>query len=432
MGKLRGLLTAFFGTLVLASGASAEQTLRWETTIDGAKQAARQSDRLVMIIFSAPWCQACRAMEAEVLSQPGTASALEANFVPVKVNVEYFPAAARQYGITGLPTTVIITPTAQGEVLDSIRGRMPLAPYITRLNQVAAESRRRSLAVSAQIPAGTTGSAASPTDRAATSPPASPAAATNPPASSSASDTLRPATQAIAPGTVVMGTPQPVVQAVSPSAPTDPSQGNPAGADRPVAAASGNVLRASPAASTPVTPGPVPPPPPAAPVAGTGDPPAGFAGPSAVAPSQASLPLRPAASGPPPATPPQQPGNPPLGLDGFCPVQLTEKGTWTPGNRRWGAIHRGRTYLFVGPDEQHRFLADPDRFAPVNSGEDIVVALEQGRSVVGNRAHGVFFGGKIYLFADEVSLDRFSKNPKYYAERALQAMRPAEASSQVR
>jgi YHS domain-containing protein len=123
----------------------------------------------------------------------------------------------------------------------------------------------------------------------------------------------------------------------------------------------------------------------------------------------------------------------PFGLDGFCPVQLMEKGVWSPGNRQWGAIHRGRTYLFAGPDEQHRFLGDPDRYAPVSSGEDIVVALEQGRSMPGNRLHGVFYGGRVFLFADEGSLDRFSKNPKFYADRALQALQTSTPSgSQVR
>ena len=354
MGRIRGLLAASVSVLVLASVANAEQTLRWETTIDGAKQAARQSDRLVMIIFSAPWCQACRAMEAEVLSQPGVASALEANFVPVKVNVEYFPAAVRQYGITGLPTTVIITPTAQGEVLDSIRGRMPAGPDVARLNQVAADARWRSSGVVAHISGGIASDVAVLTDCAATPPPVSVAVVSTPTGGGIANDAARSATPPIAPGSVVMGNPQPV----TPSAPADPFQPSPAAADRTAAAPSGNVLRDPPAPRRrryrvrlrprrslrrkPRRPA----------VAG---PPADAANP-ANPPSPPPQP-QPDASAAPPAAVPEQPGNPPLGLDGFCPVQLTEKGVWSQGNRRWGAIHRGRTYLFAGPEEQRRFLA---------------------------------------------------------------------------
>ena len=75
-----------------------------------------QTNRLVLIEFSAPTCDYCRRMEAEVFDQPSVAAQVTANYVPVKINADHFPATAKQYGITGLPTTVIITP--QGQVLE--------------------------------------------------------------------------------------------------------------------------------------------------------------------------------------------------------------------------------------------------------------------------------------------------------------------------
>ncbi len=92
------------------------------------------------------------------------------------------------------------------------------------------------------------------------------------------------------------------------------------------------------------------------------------------------------------------------------------------GDRRWGAIHRGRTYLFCGPEQQRRFLADADRYAPVISGNDIVMAIDHRQDVPGRREHGVMFGDKVFLFSSEVSLGRFSKAPNHYANAALQAM----------
>ena len=122
--------------------------------------------------------------------------------------------------------------------------------------------------------------------------------------------------------------------------------------------------------------------------------------------------------------------NPPLGLDGYCPVELSENATWKKGNRLWGARHRGRTYLFVGAEQQRRFLAQPDLYAPVLSGNDVVMAVEQSRHVSGHRRHGVFFGGKVYLFSDEASLEKFSKNPHHYAKQILQAMRAGGSQRQ--
>ena len=411
MGKARSLVTALLVLLALVRVANAEQTLRWETTIDSAKRTAGQTNRLVLIVFTAPWCQACRVMESEVLSQPGVNAALEMHYVPVKVNVEYFPAAARQYGITALPTTVVIAPTSQGEVLDSIRGRMAATAYLARLDQVAVDAKRRGIGVPAQI-AGTPAPAAA--QRA--NPPATPAASVRPGSPADSDDRYANVPDRSAPPSPVSSAPPmaassaipmaastlpPVATAAAPVAAMTPSGGSnavPPPMQQSVAAA--NSLRPAAPPTSPL--GPMTPP----------------AVPSVAGPVTPSAPAV---------------GNPPLGLDGFCPVRLTERSVWTPGDRRWGAIHRGRTYLFVGPEEQRAFLADPDRFAPVNSGLDVVVALEQGRSVVGARAHGVFFGGKIYLFADEGSLEKFSKNPRYYADRAIQAARaPSEQSPQVR
>jgi len=146
----------------------------------------------------------------------------------------------------------------------------------------------------------------------------------------------------------------------------------------------------------------------------------------AAAPGYAQPPMQPAA---PPSYQPQSPpatiaqGNPPLALDGCCCVSLWEKQAWVPGNVAWGAIHRGRTYLFAGPDEQRKFLADPDHYAPVASGNDVVLAAEQGRAVPGRRQHGVFYGNRIFLFVSEESLGKFSVNPAAYANQVLEALR---------
>ena len=146
---------------------------------------------------------------------------------------------------------------------------------------------------------------------------------------------------------------------------------------------------------------------------------------SAMAPSvapTARAPKSPAAS---PTVPPSS--NPQLGFDGYCPVQLhddmrSKNMRWTPGDARWGVIHRGRTYLFSGEDQQRRFLADPDRYAPVLSGNDIVLAIDKGQMVPGRREHGVLYEDHIYLFSNEGTLKAFAQNRSHYARLALQAM----------
>ncbi len=154
MGKIYRLSLAIVGILVMASMGHAQQPLRWEPSIDAAKQVAARSNRLVLIEFSAPWCGQCRAMETEVFNRPGIAGAIEANYVPVRINVDFATQTAKQYGITLLPTTVIIASTPRGEVLDSIPGRLEAAAYLTRLNRLAAATKGPP-APTAQIAGGT-------------------------------------------------------------------------------------------------------------------------------------------------------------------------------------------------------------------------------------------------------------------------------------
>ena len=77
------------------------------------------------------------------------------------------------------------------------------------------------------------------------------------------------------------------------------------------------------------------------------------------------------------------------------------------------------------------FLENPDKFAPMLSGYDPVRYAEQGQLVDGRRQHGVWYRNQMYLFADEVSLEKFWKNPDMVVPRVEQAMR-ATAGGGVR
>lgn len=122
-------------------------------------------------------------------------------------------------------------------------------------------------------------------------------------------------------------------------------------------------------------------------------------------------------------------GSMPLGLEGYCPVTLAERGVWTEGRAQWGVRHRGRTYLFAGPEQQQAFLATPDRYAPALSGDDPVIAVDQGKSMPGRRAYGVTYQSRMYLFASPESRTAFSGNPERYTASVVLAERPAPADA---
>lgn len=114
-------------------------------------------------------------------------------------------------------------------------------------------------------------------------------------------------------------------------------------------------------------------------------------------------------------------GSMPLGLEGYCPVTVLEKGTWVEGRPQWGARHRGRTYLFAGQSEQQNFLANPDRYAPALSGDDPVLAFESGTSTPGQRRYGVTYQSRMYLFATPETRAAFTADPARYSGRVALA-----------
>ena len=140
----------FLGTLLFPVLTIAQQPFPWESTLENAQQVAAQSNRLVLIHFWAPWCGKCKKMESEVFNQPGLGAALLVNYVPVKINADLMPSIATKYGITGLPTDIVITP--QGQVVELIRGQIEATQFVARLNQIAS-ARHQNAGQIAQVPA---------------------------------------------------------------------------------------------------------------------------------------------------------------------------------------------------------------------------------------------------------------------------------------
>jgi YHS domain-containing protein len=554
--------SALIALLVLYSGllAQAEDAIRWRKDLEEAKQEAAQTGRLVLLHFYGSSCAPCARLDKEVFSQKQTAAALEASYVPLKINVDHSMAIASAYNVTNWPNDVVITPT--GHVIAKFVSPQGLQPYLTRMDQVAIAARDQ--AAAGLVKMGPNG--ANPYSNIAV-----PATGTADGATLTAvpNDHYAAPTQyqESVPRDVNVGNPQAGAPyaaqrgtAYSPGPSQDPyNNGNPYGSAnnqagappaqsvdrysnaavgdryatpqygaydptaareqytpetegnyfdnrRNAAAALGDATgyraagggygasngapgaapttQTQPVVGTPYAP-PVEPqmqqnpyaaPPqnryaseevsnPAAPTGydpnrrydadpryGAAQPPAynasqqtaagaahapdtdysqapsmnkglsatvapGLGAPAGTSPSAST---GPAPNGQGSAQPIS--GNPAFGLDGFCPVALAEKQSWIQGDKAWGAIHLGKTYLFVSQEYQQKFLANPDAYAPVLAGNDPVLAIDQNRQTPGSRSHGVFYRDHVYLFSGEASLDIFRKDAERYANGVHQAM----------
>jgi YHS domain-containing protein/thiol-disulfide isomerase/thioredoxin len=444
MFRWRGKPSAALASVLLGCLASsgvaygaASNTLLWQTNLEQAKQIAAQSNRLILVHFWSPSCIACKQLEKNVFAQPQVQQSVQARFVPVKVNADDWPTTTKQYGITCLPTDLIITSSGQ------IIGRMVSPPtpdeYLQKL-AIAASGAGYTPSVPASAyaaaPATAGPSAMGTTAMGATAPNSGgwmPAAASAPPAYGAGAITPPAEVAATAPNTPATVSPNvawgaPPAIAANTAAPAVPAYSD---------SRYGEYYQRFTAASATTNPGASAPNGAAAAVVPPVASPAIVAQP-AYQPTNMQPAYAPPAYAPPTYSPPatSQPGiaagaattpnftTPPLALDGYCPVTLVEQQKWQLGDRRWGVVHRGRTYLFAGPEQQKEFLANPDRFSPAISGQDVVMAMDYGQEMSGKRALGVEYQNRIYLFSNEASRQIFAKNPNRYAAEVLQAEAP--------
>lgn len=381
--NIQFILTMALLSLTANASISQAEAVRWRNNLDAAKIEAAQSGKLVLLHFWTPSCGPCRTLDQDVFSQPQIGDFLEQNFVPVKVDAELSPALAGFYQINRWPSDVVLTP--QGNVVAKLSCPLQADAYEGQLNKVASHYVQFM---------------------------ARPNAPVQPPIQS-------------AYGGLQVGqyNAQPAVTSTPLASPT---------AVTPVAAYTSN-----PFVGGPQTPPQVTAQMPTTPVL------------APTAPQQYSNPYAPAVA---PATPvarrsitPQQPtvptsqltgrgpqlppGSPSLAFDGYCPVTLKLAHKWVAGNPQFGAVHRGRTFLFTSEAERQQFLANPDAYSPVFSGLDPVLMLDRNQMVEGSRKYGYEYRGSFYLFHSQETMAHFANDPARYSTQVRQAMNLSDASA---
>lgn len=406
-------------TALLALPAQAQQNgVQWHYDLESAKSVAKQTNRLVLVHFWTTSCGPCVALDQNVFNQPGVASAIGPQFVPVKLNADENSATAQWYGINRVPTDVIITP--DGDLVGKLISPPTPMAYVAEVSALASKHNAKGggafAAAAAAAPvqpqinaayAGLNISPNTPTALSATANSANSArnslatfgmggpaiAPNNAPANTAFS--AAPPLPAVPPSTATAEqlpiTPVAQQQFASPPVQvTNPYMGGTltSSAQPPAMPPNGqNAIVAQPpiAAAAVATSGPMA---------------------AAATPDPSKLP----------------PGSPPLGFDGYCPVSMRNSWRWTSGDPKWGIIHEGRTYWFAGPNEQQQFWKDPTRYAPALAGMDPVLVIDHKQNVPGKREHSLDFDGLFYMFASEATLQQFSANPHRYATSVRQVM----------
>jgi thiol-disulfide isomerase/thioredoxin len=115
-------------------------------------------------------------------------------------------------------------------------------------------------------------------------------------------------------------------------------------------------------------------------------------------------------------------------MGGHCPVTLraaidaakagqAPSSAWVLGSLEHTARHRGRTYYFSTAQARDVFLKNPDRYAPVLSGCDLVEYSKSGKWIDGDCRYGFIEqeSGRIFLFSSSSNCQEFARNCDAYS-----------------
>ncbi|MBK6817125.1 MAG: thioredoxin family protein [Saprospiraceae bacterium] len=100
------LIFIFVGHLA----AEQAEVIFFNGTVESAREKARNESKLYFIEFYAKWCDPCKWMDEHTFKNTALSSYVDANYVPVKVDVENIDGFVwkQKYKVQYLPTIIIL------------------------------------------------------------------------------------------------------------------------------------------------------------------------------------------------------------------------------------------------------------------------------------------------------------------------------------
>lgn len=99
---------------------------------------------------------------------------------------------------------------------------------------------------------------------------------------------------------------------------------------------------------------------------------------------------------------------------GICLVTLVDEQRLVPGDAFFDAEYHSRHYKFSSMEAMEKFQSDPDKYAPVAGGLDLVAAKNEQTALQGVYNFAIRFQGKLYLFASRENGQEFRRDPHKY------------------
>jgi uncharacterized protein YyaL (SSP411 family) len=89
--------------------------IAWRDWSPAAFEAARETDRPILLGISAVWCHWCHVMDETTYSEQAVIDLINRDYIPIRVDNDLRPDVNNRYNMGGWPTTAFLTP--QGDIL---------------------------------------------------------------------------------------------------------------------------------------------------------------------------------------------------------------------------------------------------------------------------------------------------------------------------
>ncbi len=93
-----------------SSRASEPATIAWRDDYGSALAEAADTNRLLWVQFTGPWCPNCTRMEQDSFPHPAIVEHARASFVPLKLRSDVHEQLALSFNLRALPATIIVAP----------------------------------------------------------------------------------------------------------------------------------------------------------------------------------------------------------------------------------------------------------------------------------------------------------------------------------
>lgn len=103
------------------------------------------------------------------------------------------------------------------------------------------------------------------------------------------------------------------------------------------------------------------------------------------------------------------------GFKGFCPVALRNQRELLDGRDEYQSRFGLKTYYFSSPEARDAFEANPARYAPAGSGNDVVLLVNTNEEVAGILDYSLWYRDRLYMFRSRETQAIFSGDPQKYA-----------------